>query len=81
MFEASYSNDGRAWSRFATYLLSLPPANTVGFVASPSKADALATAKFAGVRLLIPDLTGATPTNAAPATAVIAVRSAPHRRI
>ena len=73
-FEAALSGDGLTWAPFATYDLGLPRATAVGFVVCPNKPDTLATAKFAGIRLLTPPLGAAPQTNAVPATAAQDVR-------
>jgi hypothetical protein len=55
-FEASISIDGTTWSRFATCEQKLPARNTIGLSVSAQTPTTLATAEFAGLRLLTPAL-------------------------
>jgi tRNA A-37 threonylcarbamoyl transferase component Bud32 len=79
VFEAYCSADGRAWTFFSACELELPPDNTIGFAVSAQDPDALATAKFASVRLLTPGLPLAARTNALPAVLRTPVRAAPKK--
>jgi len=58
-FEARVSGDGGAWLPFAACEMPLPPRNSVGFAVSANSREALATAKFADIRLRLPGTTPA----------------------
>ncbi|MEI7902735.1 MAG: protein kinase [bacterium] len=75
-FEACVSVDGRVWNPFAACELDLPSGNTIGFAVSAQIPNTLATAKFAGIRLLTPSLPGATQTHDVPAVTRKPVRAA-----
>jgi tRNA A-37 threonylcarbamoyl transferase component Bud32/DNA-directed RNA polymerase subunit RPC12/RpoP len=78
VFEASFSEDGRAWTPFGSCELALPARNSVGLAVSAHETNALATAKFAAIDLSLTGApAGAKPRAASPAAGAAKKAPAP----
>ena len=68
-YDAFTSQDGENWTLFASCEADFSPTNVIGFAVSSQDPDALATAKFASVRLLTTTVPTIAATNGATAEA------------